>query len=322
MSMNKNDSKISNYFSTNKEKISVPKTFSQKSKEQEEPINNEGPKKSLNNNLFTIFNSNNPNIINQEKDKIVQKKINNINNNNQISVLHSSKKKIKIFNILRKNKKKGKKTREDDITQTIIRHFINFFFYFVNFYIKTKIKEKRIRLSKVINFKIIYYKDKDTIKIKDILKFNIENLLLFKPKKKDTINNKNDNKNDNNKSNNKNDNKSDEKNGNEKKIGNKEKKSYIYLNEEQFREIKNNINISLDNFFERPLIDLFIDIYSKKRKEIDLTKYEIKSKLPKNIETFEELKKRNKDKEAIMDKIIKKKIINTQRIKFKTYKKK
>ena len=200
--MNINDSKISNYHSTNKEKISASKTFPQKSKEQEEPIKNEGPQKSLNNTQFSIFNSNNNNIINNEEDKIVQKKINNINNNNQISVLQSSKKNIKIFNILRKNKKKGKKMREDDIGQTIIRHFIKFFFYFVNFYIKKKIKEKRIKLRKNINFKIIYYKDKDTIKIKDILKLTIKELLLFKPKKKNKINNKTDNKNDNNKSNN------------------------------------------------------------------------------------------------------------------------
>ena len=317
MSMNINDSKISNYYSIYKEKKSGSKTFSQKSKQQEEPIKNEGSKMPLNNNLISTFNSNNSNILNlEEENKIVQKQINNINNNNnQISVLHSSKKNLILFNIL----KKKKKIRKDDIEQTIIRHFIKFFFYFVNFYIKTKVKEKKIELRK--DFKIIYYKDKDTIKIKHILELTIEQLLLFKPKEKNKNNNKNENQNDNNKRNNQNDNKSDEKNDNKKKIGKERiKKSYFSLNEELLKEIKNNIAFSLDNFFESRLIDLFTNIYSKKRKEIDLKKYDIKSKLPKIIRIFEDLKKNNKNKEKIMDDIINKKIVCRRNI-FKTNKK-
>ena len=111
MEYNINDSKISNYYSIYKEKKSGSKTFSQKSKQQEEPIKNEGSKMPLNNNLISTFNSNNSNILNlEEENKIVQKQINNINNNNnQISVLHSSKKNLILFNILKKKKKINKR---------------------------------------------------------------------------------------------------------------------------------------------------------------------------------------------------------------------
>ena len=174
------------------------------------------------------------------------------------------------------------------------------------FTLKKKIKDNRIKLKKEINFKNIYYKDKDTIKLKDIPNLTIENLLLFKPKKiNNNNNNKNDNKNDININNNKDDNKIDVKNYNKTKISTKRKKiSYFSLNEEVFKEIKKYNIFSSDHFFKIPLKNLFLDIYYQKRGEIDLTKYEIKSKLPRNIKIFETLKKKYIKNKDIMIKLI------------------
>lgn len=160
---------------------------------------------------------------------------------------------------------------------------------------------------------VIYYKVKEKISMEDILALTIEKLLLFKPKKIDT---KNNNGNDNNIFDKKNyNNISDDKNVNlKKKRKIRKKKDYVSINEEQFNEIKSNKDFSsLDNFFARPVIYLFNDIYNQKRNKIDLKNYEIKSKLPNDIKIFYDLKAKNKEKEKEMVDIYNKKIKNYQK---------
>ena len=86
-----------------------------------------------------------------------------------------------------------------------------------------------------------------------------------------------------------------------------------YMNKEQLNLIKMNFNCSLDNFLKKRVIDLFKDIYIKKGKEIDLSKYEIEEELPKNIKILEILKENNRyniKKIKIMKSIIEAIIIN------------
>jgi hypothetical protein len=210
-------------------------------------------------------------------------------------IYNSSLKKVIIFNIIkkRKNKRINKKhggNSKDNIRQSITRHFIKFFFGFVNFYIEKKLEDEKLKLGKEIRFKI-YYKDKEKIKLKDILNMTVEKLLLFEMIK----------------------------NNNKNEINNN--KIETSSNKELLNIIK--MIFSLDNFLKKPIIDLFKDIYLKKREEIDLSIYGIKEELPKNLKLYEKLKenyKNNIEKVKIMESVIKTRIINP--IHFKLKKKK
>ena len=281
--MSINENRIYNHLSINKEKsnnqIIFLKTEKEEIKKNGEPIN------SLNEIIY--INNNNNFFGKVQKNKSV----------NQI--YNSSLKKVIIFNIIkirknnrinkRINKKHGGNSK-DNIRQSITRHFIKFFFGFVNFYIEKKLEDEKLKLGKEIRFKI-YYKDKEKIKLKDILNMTVEKLLLFEMIKNNNKNEINNNKID--------------------TSSNKEKLNIIKM------------IFSLDNFLKKPIIDLFKDIYLKKREEIDLSIYGIKEELPKNLKLFEKLKenyKNNIEKVKIMESVIETRIINP--IHFKLKKKK
>ena len=284
--MNIDENRIYKHFSNNNGKNNNQIIFLQNKKDKEEIKKTEESTNSLNENIDSnnhIF-SGESNINQKSKSK------------NQISNL--SLKKDIIFNIMkeRKNKRINKKhdgNSKDNIRQTITRHFIKFFFGFVNCYIHKKLEKEKIQLRKEIKF-TIYYKDKEKIKLKDILRLTIEKFLSFDP-----------NKNNNNELN--------------------DYRMNAYMNKEQLNIIKTNSNCSLDNFLKKRVIDLFKDIYIKKRKDIDLSNYEIEEELPKNIKIFETLKENNKyniKKIKIMKSIIEALIINPirKKVHFKTKK--
>ena len=281
--MSINENSIYNHLSINKEKSNNQIIFLRT--EKEEIKKNGGPINSLNEIIY--LNNNNNFFGKVQKNKSV----------NQI--YNSSLKKVIIFNIIkirknnrinkRINKKHGGNSK-DNIRQSITRHFIKFFFGFVNFYIEKKLEHEKLKLGKEIRFKI-YYKDKEKIKLKDILNMTVEKLLLFEMIKNNNKNEINNNKID--------------------TSSNKEKLNIIKM------------IFSLDNFLKKPIIDLFKDIYLKKREEIDLSTYGIKEELPKNLKLYEKLKenyKNNIEKVKIMESVIKTRIINP--IHFKLKKKK
>ena len=277
--MSINENRIYNHLSINKEKSNNQIIFLRT--EKEEIKKNGGPINSLNEIIY--LNNNNNFFGKVQKNKSV----------NQI--YNSSLKKVIIFNIIkkRKNKRINKKhggNSKDNIRQSITRHFIKFFFGFVNFYIEKKLEDEKLKLGKEIRFKI-YYKDKEKIKLKDILNMTVEKLLLFEMIK----------------------------NNNKNEINNN--KIETSSNKELLNIIK--MIFSLDNFLKKPIIDLFKDIYLKKREEIDLSIYGIKEELPKNLKLYEKLKenyKNNIEKVKIMESVIETRIINP--IHFKLKKKK
>ena len=198
--------------------------------------------------------------------------------------------KNKIFNIKKEKKNKSKKkthdaNSKDNIRQSIIRHFINFLLNFINLVVN-KIINTQYTNKKEIKFKISY-KVKESIKVKDIVGLNVENILLFSPIK-------------------------NEKNG---MIMNNEIKT---PNQKELIEIRKIIGSSLDLFFETKVIDIFKEIYCQKEKIIDLKKYGIEGininlNKFKNIQNYQRLRKKtkkNKEKLRNMDFIIDNEFIN------------
>ena len=204
--------------------------------------------------------------------------------------------KDKIFKVIYRNIHDAE--AKDNIKQSIITNFINFFITFINFVISKKLNTN----DKIFH---IHFQTKNKIKVNDIAKLTVKKLLLFES----DVNDKN------------------------KKNNNKKKNTESEYNLNQFNKIKNIISPSLDKLFETPVIDLFVDIYAKtdfknqNEKEIDLTIYGVEGiifKIDENIPTYEKLRDNNKDnnrKINIMDDI-KNEIINLKRKKFKVEKKK
>ena len=214
----------------------------------------------------------------------VNYELNNLNNTNEI--FNNFEQKDKIFKVNYRNIHDG--DARDNIKQSIITNFINFFIIFINNIICKKLKTN----NKIFH---ISYQLKSKIKIEDISELNVKQLLFFVHK-----NNRNE------KSNNKKDNMENNYNVN------------------QFNKYKNIISPSLDELFKTPVIDLFLDIYAKtdfknqNEKEIDLKAYGVEGlvfKIDDDIPTYEKLKenyKDNKKKIIIMDDI-KKEIINLKK---------
>lgn len=182
----------------------------------------------------------------------------------------------KIFNIKKEKKHKSKKkthdaNSKDNIKQSIIRHYINFLLNFINLVVN-KIINVHYTNKKEIKFKI-NFKVKESIKVKNIVKLNVENILLFSPVK-------------------------NEKNG---IIMNNEIKN---PNQKELIELRNIIGSSLDLFFETRVIDIFKEIYCQKEKIIDLKKYGIEGikinlNKYKNFQNYQRLRiksKKNKEK--------------------------
>ena len=224
----------------------------------------------------------------------VNYELNNLNNTNEI--INNFEQKDKIFKVNYRNIHDG--DARDNIKQSIITNFINFFITFINFVISKKLNTN----DKIFH---IHFQTKNKIKVNDIAKLTVKKLLLFES----DINDKN------------------------KKNNNQKKNTGSEYNLNQFNKIKNIISPSLDKLFETPVIDLFVDIYAKtdfknqNEKEIDLTIYGVEGiifKIDENIPTYEKLRDNNKDnnrKKNIMDDI-KNEIINIKRKKFKVEKKK
>ena len=214
----------------------------------------------------------------------VNYELNNLNNTNEI--FNNFEQKDKIFKVNYRNIHDG--DARDNIKQSIITNFINFFIIFINNIICKKLKTN----NKIFH---ISYQLKSKIKIEDISELNVKQLLLFVHK-----NNRNE------KSNNKKDNMENNYNVN------------------QFNKYKNIISPSLDELFKTPVIDLFLDIYAKtdfknqNEKEIDLKAYGVEGlvfKIDDDIPTYEKLKENYKDnqKKIIIMDDIKKEIINLKK---------
>lgn len=209
---------------------------------------------------------------------------NNLNNTNEI--FNNFEQKDKIFKVNYRNIHDG--DARDNIKQSIITNFINFFIIFINNIICKKLKTN----NKIFH---ISYQLKSKIKIEDISELNVKQLLFFVHK-----NNRNE------KSNNKKDNMENNYNVN------------------QFNKYKDIISPSLDELFKTPVIDLFLDIYAKtdfknqNEKEIDLKAYGVEGlvfKIDDDIPTYEKLKENYKDnqKKIIIMDDIKKEIINLKK---------
>lgn len=214
----------------------------------------------------------------------VNYELNNLNNTNEI--FNNFEQKDKIFKVNYRNIHDG--DARDNIKQSIITNFINFFIIFINNIICKKLKTN----NKIFH---ISYQLKSKIKIEDINELNVKQLLFFVHK-----NNRNE------KSNNKKDNMENNYNVN------------------QFNKYKNIISPSLDELFKTPVIDLFLDIYAKtdfknqNEKEIDLKAYGVEGlvfKIDDDIPTYEKLKENYKDnqKKIIIMDDIKKEIINLKK---------
>ena len=214
----------------------------------------------------------------------VNYELNNLNNTNEI--FNNFEQKDKIFKVNYRNIHDG--DARDNIKQSIITNFINFFIIFINNIICKKLKTN----NKIFH---ISYQLKSKIKIEDISELNVKQLLFFVHK-----NNRNE------KSNNKKDNMENNYNVN------------------QFNKYKNIISPSLDELFKTPVIDLFLDIYAKtdfknqNEKEIDLKAYGVEGlvfKIDDDIPTYEKLKENYKDnqKKIIIMDDIKKEIINLKK---------
>lgn len=276
---------------------------------------------SFNQNTFNISQKNELNKINFVSEK---EQLNDQNKRKKIELNHSTNTNKKIQNIffIRKEKKLKKMKRhcaisKDNIIQTIIRDFINFFTIFINLVLKQKIKKEKAKIEKIqteklckINIKEIQFKIryeiKEKIKVKDILNLTVEKMLLL-----DEIKNQ------------------------EKKIDLSKSDDNLFQNINSINTNKNRLKIfrtffdsSLDIFFKTRVISLFKDIYIKNKKKIDLKIYGIPGIIlhpPKYMPTFKKLKKmkKNKPKEEIMNLVVKNKFINPKRkrIKFKIIKK-
>ncbi len=214
----------------------------------------------------------------------VNYELNNLNNTNEI--FNNFEQKDKIFKVNYRNIHDG--DARDNIKQSIITNFINFFIIFINYIICKKLKTN----NKIFH---ISYQLKSKIKIEDISELNVKQLLFFVHK-----NNRNE------KSNNKKDNMENNYNVN------------------QFNKYKDIISPSLDELFKTPVIDLFLDIYAKtdfknqNEKEIDLKAYGVEGlvfKIDDDIPTYEKLKENYKDnqKKIIIMDDIKKEIINLKK---------
>ena len=197
-----------------------------------------------------------------------------------------------IFHIrkIRKRKKHGALSK-DNIIQTIIRNFVDFFLAFINLVVKRKIKKEKQRIeiikkekNKEINLEEIQFKIgfviKGKIKVKDIINLSVENFLNLDEEK-------NSQQNDN------------------------------ISNKKRLEIIRTFLGSLLDNFFETRVISLF-KIYIKKKEKIDLKKYGIQGivlKLPKNMKTFKKLKEKQKNREKIqkMNKLINSEFINPKK---------
>lgn len=276
---------------------------------------------SFNQNSFNISQENELNKINFISEK---EQLNDQNKRKKIELNHSTNSNKIIQNIffIRKEKKLKKMKRhcaisKDNIIQTIIRDFINFFTIFINLVLKQKIKKEKAKIEKIqteklckINIKEIQFKIryeiKEKIKVKDILNLTVEKMLLL-----DEIKNQ------------------------EKKIDLGKNNDNLFQNINSINTNKNRLKIfrtffdsSLDIFFKTRVISLFKDIYIKNKKKIDLKIYGIPGIIlhpPKYMPTFKKLKKmkKNKPKEEIMNLVVKNKFINPKRkrIKFKIIKK-
>ncbi len=261
------------------------KNFLLNAKESEEDKKYQDPKNTING---TSVNNTNGNkiIFNYEQ--------NDASNSNKNYI--DFERKDKIFKVIYRNIHDAE--AKDNIKQSIITNFINFFITFINFVISKKLNTN----DKIFH---IHFQTKNKIKVNDIAKLTVKKLLLFES----DVNDKN------------------------KKNNNKKKNTESEYNLNQFNKIKNIISPSLDKLFETPVIDLFVDIYAKtdfknqNEKEIDLTIYGVEGiifKIDENIPTYEKLRDNNKDnnrKINIMDDI-KNEIINLKRKKFKVEKKK
>lgn len=212
--------------------------------------------------------------------------------------LDSTEKKSKIFNIKKEKKKKKKRFKrkrhdkysEDNIKQSIIRHFISFLLDFINIIVNKRIKNKS-KTNKKIEFKIDH-KMKEKIKVEDLVELNVEKLLKFSFKNK------------------------------KNEIMNNETKTPINnYNQKQLEEIRNLIGSSLNQFFETKVINIFQEIYyGKKTKKVQkannvMKKYGIEGMTInlKNFNKYEKLRKKNFEntkKLKIMDNIIKNKFID------------
>lgn len=215
---------------------------------------------------------------------IVNNELNNLNNTNEI--INNLEQKDKIFKVNYRNIHDG--DARDNIKQSIITNFINFFIIFINYIVCEKLKTN----NKIFH---IRYQLKSKIKIEDISELNVKQLLLF-----------------------------DQKNNRNEKSNNKKDNMENNYNVNQFNKYKNIISPSLDGLFRTPVIDLFLDIYAKtdfknqKEKEIDLKAYGVEGlvfKIDDDIPTYEKLKESNKDnqKKIIIMDDIKKEIINLKK---------
>ena len=202
----------------------------------------------------------------------VNYELNNLNNTNEI--FNNFEQKDKIFKVNYRNIHDG--DARDNIKQSIITNFINFFIIFINNIICKKLKTN----NKIFH---ISYQLKSKIKIEDISELNVKQLLFFVHK-----NNRNE------KSNNKKDNMENNYNVN------------------QFNKYKNIISPSLDELFKTPVIDLFLDIYAKTDFK---NQNEKEIKIDDDIPTYEKLKENYKDnqKKIIIMDDIKKEIINLKK---------
>ena len=220
-------------------------------------------------------------------------------NNNEYHIKKISNPIIKknlIFHIRKiRKRKKHDANSKDNIIQTIIRNFIDFFLAFINLAVKRKIKKEKQRIeefkkdkNKVINLEEIQFKIgfviKGKIKVKDIINLSVESFLILDEERKDKNAQLNDN----------------------------------ISNKKRLKIIRTFLGSLLDNFFETPVISLFKEIYAKKKEKINLKKYGIEGivlNLPKNMKTFKKLKEKQKNREKIqkMNKLIKSEFISPKK---------
>ena len=286
MSNNINETHKKNNTSSNNEKNKCEKNIQLISKKLEKDEKDRESKDLL---QRTLDNNNKINVnLNKINCNFEQKNLENSNEKISNKIIGQ---KDKIFKVNYRNIHDGDAI--DNIKQSIVTSFINFFISFINDIVGKKLNSKE-------NFFHISYQLKSKIKIEDIMELTVKQLLLFESQKKA------------------------KKNEGYNKIENNEN---IY-NVNQFNKIKNSVGNSLNKLFDTPVINLFRDIYAKKdfknknEKIIDLKIYgieRIQFKLNDNIPTYEKLKESNKDNKKklnIMDEIIQK-IINHKKIFFK-----
>ena len=266
----------------NKNEKKILQSNEKEQKKSEKTIPNLNPK------IFVNINSSNNNSL-LEGESIGQQN-NDTYHIRKISNPITDKKLIFHIRKIRKRKKHGALSK-DNIIQTIIRNFVDFFLAFINLVVKRKIKKEKQRIeiikkekNKEINLEEIQFKIgfviKGKIKVKDIINLSVENFLNLDEEK-------NSQQNDN------------------------------ISNKKRLEIIRTFLGSLLDNFFETRVISLF-KIYIKKKEKIDLKKYGIQGivlKLPKNMKTFKKLKEKQKNREKIqkMNKLINSEFINPKK---------